>query len=314
MPLEPRQPSGILMNKLNTPPQAQGLWDLDGDGRLNEVEQLMKKYDTDSSGNFSKAEVLNIVSDVIDKRRQLQYQKGLTKKMLCTILLNALLVLASLGAIFALQVLAIEEAKDNLIPDEVGSEPVLLAAGSNRVVQTAALSTALDLSDGFNSLLGLTPAMLSKINTITIPREWDPNNITHYVRIGGFSKMNSEQVSLYATAPAGLEISITADGVYAYVPGLLDPYKFNVPGEDDDDAAGRRRLSMLRHHDGSALELKYQPPRGRRKLLQGGVAVSIAVEDNLAATSAFKVLMEGLMNPVAARGRHCVKNVTYSPR
>ena len=154
-----------------------------------------------------------------------------------------MVMLAALGTIFALQVLAIQETKDNVIPDEVHGDPVLLAAGSQRPVQTAALRTHLDLTNGFEDLLGLPASLLRKLRSITIPRERDPNNVTHYVQIGGFSKRSHEQVTLYAVAPAGLQISVDVDGIHAYLPyqAQWDSFEFGPQNQDvDDDEGGNR--------------------------------------------------------------------------
>ena len=48
----------------------QKAYDLDGDGKMDAIEQVMMKYDTDGNGEFSNEEVFHIIHDHFEAERK----------------------------------------------------------------------------------------------------------------------------------------------------------------------------------------------------------------------------------------------------
>jgi len=105
------------------------------DGKLDDIEKLMLKYDEDRSGHFCISEVKSIIRDLEQHK---QNSKHLGRALIGTVGIG-LLVLA---AMFALMILSIEATKENRTK---GNELVTNSGESVRVASVEALNGVFDL-------------------------------------------------------------------------------------------------------------------------------------------------------------------------
>lgn len=88
------------------------IYDVDGDGKLDAIEQVMMKYDKDGDGTFSNAEIYAIIQEQLQAERKAKRMKHMIVRMTCFL---SLLALSNLGTNFAAMFFAMELVAD---PDE----------------------------------------------------------------------------------------------------------------------------------------------------------------------------------------------------
>jgi len=112
------------------------LYDLDGDGVLDEVEQAMRDRDVDNDGDLSPEEIYELVKDQLAIRKRRGQARMLVAGLLCFVFL---LAASSLGTSWAAAVLA----KD-VSADDGGTEGVAVMR-STATNQIAAVQSAADV-------------------------------------------------------------------------------------------------------------------------------------------------------------------------
>jgi hypothetical protein len=84
-------------------------YDIDGDGKLDAVEQIMMRYDVDGDGTFSKAEIYQIIKALLTAERRAGRMKRAIIALSCFVFV---LALSNLGTSFAAMFLSKELAAD----------------------------------------------------------------------------------------------------------------------------------------------------------------------------------------------------------
>lgn len=84
-------------------------YDIDGDGKLDAVEQIMMKYDIDGDGTFSNAEIYQIIKEQLMAERRADRMKRAVIGLSCFVFV---LALSNLGTSFAAMFLSKELAAD----------------------------------------------------------------------------------------------------------------------------------------------------------------------------------------------------------
>jgi hypothetical protein len=107
------------------------VYDLDHNGVLDNVEQIIRRYDADGSGTFSLTEVRNIVHD-------LEAAKADAKRMHKIVSFSFLAVLLVCCTMLAITIIGNEISKDQ----DQSSSGKLLVKGTDTVVQTASADMA----------------------------------------------------------------------------------------------------------------------------------------------------------------------------
>jgi hypothetical protein len=86
------------------------IYDVDGDGKLDAIEQVMMKYDKDGDGTFSNAEIHAIIQEQLQAERKAKSMKHMIVGMSCFL---SLLALSNLGTSFAAMFFAKELVADS---------------------------------------------------------------------------------------------------------------------------------------------------------------------------------------------------------
>ena len=87
----------------------QAAYDLDGDGKMDAIEQVMMKYDTDGNGEFSNEEVFHIIHDHLEAERKAARFRRMAVGLAVFV---SVLVVCNLGTSYAAMALAKDLAVD----------------------------------------------------------------------------------------------------------------------------------------------------------------------------------------------------------
>lgn len=110
------QSGSKLKKRKNRLTKISALYDLDGDGCLDEVEQAMRDRDVDNDGDLSPEEIYELVKDQLAIRKRRGQARMLVAGLLCFVFL---LAASSLGTSWAAAVLAKDVAADDGGPEGV---------------------------------------------------------------------------------------------------------------------------------------------------------------------------------------------------
>ena len=115
---------------------ANNIYDLDGDGKLDAIEQVMMKYDKDGDGTFSNSEIYDIIQEHLQAERKASRMKQLIVGMSCFL---CVLALSNLGTSFAAMFLSKELVAD-------GDQAVMTLQGSGELASVQSSAETLDLT------------------------------------------------------------------------------------------------------------------------------------------------------------------------
>jgi hypothetical protein len=114
---------------------ADNIYDVDGDGRLDAIEQVMMKYDKDGDGTFSNAEIYDIIQEQLRAERKARNMKRIIVGMGCFL---TLLALSNLGTSFAAMFLSKELVADT-------EEGVMRLQGNGALASVQSAAETVDL-------------------------------------------------------------------------------------------------------------------------------------------------------------------------
>ena len=107
-PKPPPRPS-LKKRKKNRLTAISAMYDLDGSGELDEIEQAMRDADKDGDGNLSKREVYAIVQEQLKNKKDARQLRKIVVGLACFVFI---LALSNLGTSFASAILARETTAD----------------------------------------------------------------------------------------------------------------------------------------------------------------------------------------------------------
>ena len=110
------------------------LYDMDGDGKLDAIEQTMMKYDKNGDGRFSNAEIYQIIEDQLAIERRAGRMKMMITGMSCFLMV---LALSNLGTSFAAMFLSKELVSDG---------EVMRMQGTGELAAVQSVAETLDLT------------------------------------------------------------------------------------------------------------------------------------------------------------------------
>ena len=111
-------------------------YDLDGDGKLDAIEQTMMKYDKNGDGHFSNEEIFKIIEEQLSAERKAGRMRSMIIGMSCFL---SLLALSNLGTSFAAMFLSKELVADS-------EEGVMRIQGTGDFAAVQSVAETLDLT------------------------------------------------------------------------------------------------------------------------------------------------------------------------
>jgi Mor family transcriptional regulator len=106
----PAEQQSLKQRKKNRLTKVSAMYDLDGDGELDEIELAMRKYDRDGDGQLSKNEIYKIVQEQLKEKKDASQLRKVTAGLVCFVFV---LALSNLGTSFASAILAKETKADS---------------------------------------------------------------------------------------------------------------------------------------------------------------------------------------------------------
>ena len=149
--------SAILTNTVNR------IYDMDGDGHLDAIEQTMMKYDKNGDGQFSNAEIYQIIEEQLAIERKAGRMKLMIIGLSCFL---SLLALSNLGTSFAAMFLSKELVADS-------KDGVMRVQGTGDLAAVQSAAETLDLTP-------LSPEEYQERKLMVLrDLELDPHSHTH---------------------------------------------------------------------------------------------------------------------------------------
>ncbi|CAE8659889.1 unnamed protein product [Polarella glacialis] len=168
------------------------------DGVMDEIEEIMMKYDADQSGCFSVAEVKAIINDLENHRKQ-------AKHLFRALLLTIVVALIVLGTLFAMMFASNQAAKEN---HTEGGTMVDLDGEAVKVDVVESLSGLFDLPRiDTNTLAYIT------FLTFIIDMRSDPkinSELEASMKIGGAMRAPDDSDKVFMITTSGYRITIDA--------------------------------------------------------------------------------------------------------
>lgn len=234
------------------------VYDADGDGDIDPIDELLIKYDRDGNGTYSRTEVITIVHD-LEKANTAQ------KNMKKMIFLVSVAAMVAMGTFFSVVFAANESSKEQHMRDGLAET---LAGDVVQVDQVKAYASLIYLPNlSSEALSHVGQANFAFRNSEGALRE------AHY-QISGYWRYSSEHVELLTTA-CNTKIVVSGTSVYM----MMSEKRYTIwtchlrrlqEGEEGGHVKGTHSLKNFRRLDAcggmaDAAMFVYPPGKGVNK-------------------------------------------------